>query len=425
SAFQIVQALESDRNFKEQARIFDITLSTISDFAYIFDRKGRFVYANQALLDLWGLKAEDAFGKNFYELQYPDELAAKLHREIEEVFVTRQKVVGETEYINPSGFAAYYEYIFTPVLDRDGNVEKVAGCTRDISQRKKTEEMLRDAKRRLEATLYTSDIATWVWDVENDCMVADENMARLFSVSKEVAAGAPLAEYMHAIHPDDVPYVKAAVDEVLEVPGKFYERDYRLIQSDGSIRWVIARGRVERDASGKPSKFPGVLMDITQIKQIQQNLRHLSETLEAQIHTRTQELQSQSQQLRDLSSRLLMIQDNERRHIARELHDSVGQTIVALAMSVEATSQGDNAPIHAESWQQSRNLVQDLSKEIRTMSYLLHPPFLDEAGLSGALHWYIQGMKDRSGLQVNLQVSENLGRFRDEIELAMFRIVQE
>ena len=102
SAFQIVNAGEADRKFKEQSRIFSITLSTISDFAYIFDRKGRFIYANQALLDLWGLKAEDAFGKNFYELQYPDALAAKLHREIEQVFVTREKVIGETEYINPS-----------------------------------------------------------------------------------------------------------------------------------------------------------------------------------------------------------------------------------------------------------------------------------------------------------------------------------
>jgi PAS domain S-box-containing protein len=425
SAFQIVNAVEADRKFKEQSRIFSITLSTISDFAYIFDRKGRFIYANQALLDLWGLKAEDAFGKNFYELQYPDELAAKLHREIEQVFVTREKVIGETEYVNPAGFAAYYEYIFTPVFDGHGNVEKVAGCTRDISERKKTEEMLRDAKRRLEATLYTSDIATWVWDAENDRMVADENMARLFSVTKEVAAGAPLSAYLQAIHPEDLQAVKASVEETLATPGKFYECDYRLIQSDGSIRWVIARGRVERDASGKPLKFPGVLMDITQIKQIQENFRQLSETLEAKVHQRTQELQSHSQQLRVLSSRLLSIQDNERRHIARELHDSVGQTIVALAMSVESISQDDNATVHPESLQRSRDLVQDLSKEIRTMSYLLHPPLLDETGLSGALHWYIQGMTERSGLQITLQVSENLGRFRDEIELAMFRIIQE
>jgi PAS domain S-box-containing protein len=432
SAFQIVHALESDRKFKEQARIFNITLSTISDFAYIFDRKGRFIYANQALLDLWGLKAEEAFGKNFYELQYPKELAAKLHREIEQVFVTRRKVIGETEYTNLAGFAAYYEYIFTPVFDGNGNVEKVAGSTRNISERKKTEEMLRDAKRRLEATLYTSEIATWVWDVENDVMFADENMARLFSVSKEVAAGAPLRTYLHAIHPEDLPEVKAAVEEALATPGKFYERDYRLVQSDGSIRWVIARGRVEHDASGRPLKFPGVLMDITQIKQIQENFRQLSESLEATVQSRTQELLSrnqemlqQAEQLRVLSSRLLLIQDNERRHIARELHDSVGQTIVALAMSVESISQGDDATVHVESLQRSRDLVQDLSKEIRTMSYLLHPPLLDETGLSGALHWYIQGMAERSGLQISLQVSETLGRFRDEIELAMFRIIQE
>ncbi|HSS99463.1 MAG TPA: PAS domain-containing protein, partial [Terriglobales bacterium] len=121
SAFQIVQALESDHQLKEQARIFDVTLSAISDFAYVFDRKGRFVYANQALLDLWGLTAKDAFGKDFYELQYPNELAAKLQREIEQVFATKQKVIGETEYISPMGVVGYYEYIFTPVFDSNGN----------------------------------------------------------------------------------------------------------------------------------------------------------------------------------------------------------------------------------------------------------------------------------------------------------------
>src|ERR1043166_8983312 len=304
SAFQIVQALEADRQLKQQARMFSTTLSTISDFAYVLERRGRFEYANQALLDLWGLTAEDAIGKDFYELQYPDELSSRLIREIEQVFEAKQKFIGETEYVNPGGFSGYYEYIFSPVFGSDGNVEKVAGLTRNISERKHTEEMLRDAKRRLEATLYTSEIATWVWDVENDCMVADENMARLFSVSEEIAAGASISEYLSAIHPEDLPTVMTSVNEVLATPGKFYEHDYRLIQSDGSIRWVIARGRVERDASGKPLKFPGVLMDITQIKEIQENYRQLSETLEAKVHKRTLELQFRNQEILQQSGQL-------------------------------------------------------------------------------------------------------------------------
>src|SRR5262249_1518435 len=162
-------------------------------------------------------------GKNFYELQYPDQLAAKLNREIEQVFVTRQEVIGETEYTSPSGVPGYYEYIFTPIFGSDGNVEKVAGSPPHINQREKKQDMLRDAKRRLEATLYTSDIATWVWDVPNDRMFADENMARMFSVSNEDAAGGPLSAYLPAIHPEDLPGVKAAVDETLAIPGKFYE----------------------------------------------------------------------------------------------------------------------------------------------------------------------------------------------------------
>jgi PAS domain S-box-containing protein len=137
------------RRLEQQARVFDTTLSSITDFAYIFDRQGRFVYANQALLDLWGLKLEQAAGKNFYDLKYPDALAARLQRQIQQVFDTKRGLKDETPYTSPTGSSGYYEYIFSPVFDREGNVEVVAGSTRDITQRKRTEEALRESERRL------------------------------------------------------------------------------------------------------------------------------------------------------------------------------------------------------------------------------------------------------------------------------------
>jgi PAS domain S-box-containing protein len=135
---------------QRQARIFDKTLSSIADFAYIFDRDGRFIYANKALLDLWGLPLEMAAGKNFFELKYPDDIAAKLQRQIQQVIDTDQPLADETPYTSPTGVVGYYEYIFTPVFDADGKVEVVAGSTRDITARKRTEILLDAQKQSLE-----------------------------------------------------------------------------------------------------------------------------------------------------------------------------------------------------------------------------------------------------------------------------------
>jgi PAS domain S-box-containing protein len=114
-------------------------LSSICDFSYLFDRQGRFLYANKALLDLWGLTLDQAVGRNFFDLKYPDDLAAKLQWQIQQVFTTKARLSDETRYISPTGVDAYYEYIFVPVIAADGSVEAVAGTTRDITQRKQME----------------------------------------------------------------------------------------------------------------------------------------------------------------------------------------------------------------------------------------------------------------------------------------------
>lgn len=127
---------------RERAQVFDTTLSTITDFAYSFDRQGRFNFVNQALLDLWGLKLDEAVGKNFFELKYPPELAARLQRQIEQVFRTKVQLTDETPYQSPTGEGGYYEYIFNPVFGADGEVRLVSGSTRDVTKRKHLEETL-------------------------------------------------------------------------------------------------------------------------------------------------------------------------------------------------------------------------------------------------------------------------------------------
>lgn len=126
---------EHARQIKRQAQLFDSLLTNITDFVYAFDREGRFIFSNRPLLDLLGISLEEIVGKTFFDLPYPEDLAATLHSYILRVVETRRQIVDETPYTNPTGQARYYEYIFSPVLGDDGEVTLVAGSTRDITER--------------------------------------------------------------------------------------------------------------------------------------------------------------------------------------------------------------------------------------------------------------------------------------------------
>lgn len=136
---QLEEVQTLSQKIEEQARTFDTALSHTTDFSYVFNLEGRFVYVNKPLLDLWGLKLEQAVGKNFFELQYPDALAARLQRQIQQVIETREPVRDETPYTNSAGDEGFFEYIFNAVLDSNGKVAAVVGSTRSITERKRAE----------------------------------------------------------------------------------------------------------------------------------------------------------------------------------------------------------------------------------------------------------------------------------------------
>jgi signal transduction histidine kinase len=196
-----------------------------------------------------------------------------------------------------------------------------------------------------------------------------------------------------------------------------------------------------RDAAGKIIGASKIARDISGRKRIERELyeseqrfRTLADALETQVQFRTQELRrrnaeilQQSDQLRDLSGKLMFAQDEERRRIARDLHDSVGQNLAVLGMSlsrIEDYAKRDPTRL-ARSIEDAKDLIQDLTQEIRTTSYLLHPPMLDESGLSSAIRWYVDGLAERSGLMIELNIPDDLERLAPEVELAIFRLVQE
>jgi signal transduction histidine kinase len=163
------------------------------------------------------------------------------------------------------------------------------------------------------------------------------------------------------------------------------------------------------------------------LRESEERYRALAGALDIQVQFRTQELEQRNSELRELSGRLMASQDVERRHIARELHDSAGQTLAALGMQlgrISKDAQNDPAQF-AKDVHEAEELVQHLTQEIRTTSYLLHPPLLDESGISSALSWYVKGLAERSSLEIDLKVPANFGRLPSDMELLIFRLVQE
>jgi signal transduction histidine kinase len=155
-------------------------------------------------------------------------------------------------------------------------------------------------------------------------------------------------------------------------------------------------------------------------------LQGANETLEFRVRQRTLELERERREVQELSSQLLQAQDEERRRIARELHDSTGQLLVALSMNLARLKSEQNCsnPDADALIDDTTAMIDEMSRQLRTMSYLLHPPMLDEAGLLSAVKWYVDGFSARSSIQVNIDCLE-LGRLPGELEITLFRLIQE
>lgn len=150
--------------------------------------------------------------------------------------------------------------------------------------------------------------------------------------------------------------------------------------------------------------------------------KQVEETLRRNLAELQEIVESRTSTLRQLSARLLSLQDHERRRVARELHDGLGQYLVGLKLNVDMLRE---SPKRKKLWDETEDLMQQCIVEVRTLSYLLHPPTMDEAGFVSAARWYVEGFGQRCGVQVTLDAPEELERLPDPIELALFRVLQE
>src|ERR1700740_3214570 len=293
----------------------------------------------------------------------------------------------------------------SPVKDATGCVVGASKVARDITERRQVEQAL--AERALLLDLRNDAIL--VRDGADRITYWNKSASELYGYTREEALGRVSHGLLHPESPEPLDRITEQLHSDSRWTGELTHR-----RKDGKQIVVMSRWVLNRDDRGNRKCVLETNNDITQQKQSEKALREsenrlraLTDTLETQVRIRTEQLVQrnaevlmQAEQLRGLSHRMMQIQDEERRHIARELQDTAGQFLqgVAMELSTLVRNAQEKAPEIAESAEQARELVHQLTSEIRTPFYLL--PLLDEEGLQAAISLYVRGLAERSGLNI-------------------------
>jgi PAS domain S-box-containing protein len=260
------------------------------------------------------------------------------------------------------------------------------------------------------------DYAIFVLDPEGRVITWNPGAQRIKGYSKEEIIGQHFSKFYP---PEAVQSGWPARELALaKKEGRFADEGWR-VRKDGSTFWASVIISTLHAPDGTVSGFAKVTQDMSERRRGDERIQALNRELReriAQLDESRRVIELRTLDLQKLSTRLLHIQDEERRRIARELHDDLGQQLAALKMELnKPTSSGA-----------ANELVDSAVASVRNLSYLLHPPLLDETGLRAALHWYVDGMVKRSNIQVTLSVTPAIfARLPRDIETTIFRLVQE
>jgi PAS domain S-box-containing protein len=384
----------AEKVLKEKARLLDLS----NDAILVRDTSDRITFWNKGATDMYGFGREEAIGHVSHELlctEFSEPLES-----INEKLLRGGQWSGELRHTCATGTRKTVSTRWVVERDTSGNIRSILEYNRDITESKRAEEALRESEQRYQAVTDASPVMNWMSGTDKLCYYFNKGWLDFVGRTLEQEVGNGWAEN---VHPDDFDRCFQVYVSNFDTRRPF-EMEYRLRHHSGQYRWIFDRGVPRYKPDGTFEGYVGGCLDIHDRKEAAEKI-----------------------QVADESLRLIKVQDEERRSIAREFHDSAGQTLAVLALSLaELVRRAEViAPELAKQGKQIEEVVQQLHREIRTTSYLLHPPLLDEAGVNPALSWYVRGVAERSGLAISLKISEHFGRLPAEMELAIFRVVQE
>ncbi len=324
------------------------------------------------------------------------------------------------------GADGVYRWFLTqamPLRDSSGVIKHWFGAHTNIHEQREIRRALEEAQERLVLAQKASHCGTFDYNVSTGVNFWSDELQRIYGFLPRLFPGTYQA-WLDCVLPED----RAAAEEPFCSKDKEFETEFRIHRrDDGELRWINSRGRIHRDSHGNIVRVVGLHIDITRTKRAEEDLKRAHDELETRVLKRTAALRIAEDRLRRLSGRLMQSQDDERRRIARELHDSLGQYLVASKMSLDLASMNSSTSSDRikECLADAINQIERAISETRTISHLLHPPLLDEVGLESALVWYAEGFAKRSGIAVEVAIAPSIGRLATDIETAVFRVVQE
>ena len=264
-----------------------------------------------------------------------------------------------------------------------------------IGRRKLAEANLKDSEKRMRFAAAAADIGLWQYDIQARRLWSSKHCRAMLGLP--VREPLSTAAMISRVHPDDRHVARASIRAATFGTLNDGESEFRVIWPNGETRWLQARGKTDLDENGEPLRASGIFRDVTNYKIAQLEAKHLSQ-------------------------RVLSIQDDERQRIAQDLHDSTSQHLAAIGLNLIALkgSKGSCSVL-----EDIENSLDEASKELRTFTYLLHPPALADDGLIGTLARYVEGFKRRTNLSISLRSAgciEELSRLAQE---SVLRVVQE